>query len=157
MDIDESRITGEPTESRWLAAIVRFAADPIIGWSSEGVIESWNETATRLYGYTAEEAVGQHIAFIAAPDRKDGSGALIERLRRGERIEQFETVRVAKDGRSLDVALTLSPIRGADGAVIGASSVGRDIRDLAGFLQKPYGFSELAAITRTIVESGATL
>jgi PAS domain S-box-containing protein len=150
VDLEDALVTGEPAELTRLAAIVRFSADAIIGWSSEGVIESWNETATRLYGYTAEEAVGRHIAIIAPPDRKDEIGSLLERLRRGERIEQFETVRVAKDGRSLDVALTLSPIRGADGAVVGVSTVARDITELK---HAERALRESEARNRAIVES----
>jgi two-component system cell cycle sensor histidine kinase/response regulator CckA len=130
--------------------MVQFSADAIIGWSSEGVIESWNESASRVYGYSAEEAVGRHISMLAPPDREDETCVLLERLARGERIENFETVRVTRDGRRLDIALTLSPIRTAEGAFAGASTVARDITELK---RAEKALRDSEARNRAIVES----
>ena len=98
-----------------LAAIVESSEDAIVSKTLDGVIRSWNAGAERLFGYTAEEAVGQPITLIIPPERQDEERAILERLRRGERVEHFETVRVAKDGRRLDISLTVSPLRDDDG------------------------------------------
>ena len=110
-----------------LAAIVESSDDPIISKTLDGIIRSWNRAAERLFGHSAEEAVGRHITLLIPPERADEEVAILERLRRGERIEHFETVRVAKSGRRIDVALTISPIRDATGAIVGASKIARDI------------------------------
>ena len=110
-----------------LAAIVTSSDDAIIGKTLEGLITSWNQGATRLYGYTAEEAVGQSISFLVPPDRPDEVLQILGRLHMGEQIAHFETVRVRKDGQKIDVALTLSPIKDAHGQIIGASTIAQDI------------------------------
>ena len=112
-----------------LAAIVESSEDAIVSKTLDGVIRSWNAGAERLFGYTAEEAVGRPITLIIPPERQDEERAILERLRRGERVEHFETVRVAKDGRRLDISLTVSPIRDDAGHVIGASKIARDITE----------------------------
>ncbi|HEX8758262.1 MAG TPA: PAS domain S-box protein [Steroidobacteraceae bacterium] len=112
-----------------LAAIVESSDDAIVSKTLEGVVRSWNSAAERLFGYSAEEAVGQPIALIIPPERVAEEEEILTRLRRGERIHHFETVRVAKSGRRIDVALTISPIRDADGVVIGASKIARDITE----------------------------
>jgi PAS domain S-box-containing protein len=114
------------TQSR-LGAIVASSDDAIISKSLEGIVETWNAGAERVFGYSAEEMIGQSITRLIPPERQEEEPALLEKLRRGERIEHLETVRVAKDGRRLDVSLTVSPIRNSAGAVIGASKVARDI------------------------------
>jgi PAS domain S-box-containing protein len=113
--------------SALLAAIVDSSDDAIISKSLDGVITSWNKSAERLFGYTAGEAVGRDIRLIIPHDRLHEEVAILDRLRRGERIDHFETVRVHKFGRVVDISLTISPIRGADGRVVGASKVARDI------------------------------
>jgi PAS domain S-box-containing protein len=110
-----------------LAAIVASSDDAIVSKTLEGVIQSWNAGATRIFGYSSEEAVGQHISLLIPPDRQGEEAAILERLRRGERIDHFETVRVRKDGAALDISLTVSPVKDAEGHVVGASKVGRDI------------------------------
>jgi PAS domain S-box-containing protein len=110
-----------------LAAIVESSDDPIISKTLDGIIRSWNRAAERLFGYPAEEAVGQHITLLIPPERVDEEANILERLRHGERIEHFETVRVAKSGRRIAVALTISPICDATGAIVGASKIARDI------------------------------
>lgn len=110
-----------------LAAIVESSGDAIVGKTLEGVITSWNGGAARLFGYPPEEAIGRPILFIIPPELHDQEHMILERIGRGERIESFETVRVTKSGRRIDVSITVSPIRDASGRVIGASKVGRDI------------------------------
>ncbi len=126
-DITERRLV-EETRLR-LAAIVESSDDAIISKDLNGTITSWNRAAERLYGYTAEEIVGKPISALMPPDHKDDFPAIMERLRRGERIEHYETVRVARDGTRLDVSLTISPLRNARGEVIGASKIAHDITD----------------------------
>jgi PAS domain S-box-containing protein len=109
-----------------LAAIVDSSDDAIISKSLDGVITSWNAGAERLFGYSAKEAIGQHISLIIPANRRDEETIIIERLRRGERIDHFDTVRVRKDGTLLDISLTISPVRDSAGKVIGASKVARD-------------------------------
>ena len=110
-----------------LAAIVDSSDDAIVSKTLEGIISSWNAGAERLFGYTASEAVGQHISLIIPIDRRDEETVIIERIKRGERIEHFDTVRVRKDNTPLDISLTISPVRDASGKIIGASKIGRDI------------------------------
>lgn len=109
----------------WLASIVEFSDDAIVGMSLEGIIFSWNSGAERIYGYTADEVIGRPV-FILAPSYDEITSNL-ERIRLGERINYYETVRVRKDFRRIQVSLTISPIRDASGKVIGASTVARDI------------------------------
>ena len=110
-----------------LAAIVDSSDDAIVSKTLDGVITSWNAGAERLFGYTASEAVGQHISLIIPVDRRDEERVIIERIKRGERIEHFDTVRVRKDKTSFDISLTISPVRDASGKIIGASKIARDI------------------------------
>jgi PAS domain S-box-containing protein len=112
-----------------LAAIVEASDDAIISKTLDGVVRSWNRGAERLFGYTADEAVGRPINLIIPPERQDEERAILERLRRGERVEHFETVRVAKDGRRIDISLTVSPLFDEDGQVTGASKIARDITE----------------------------
>lgn len=112
-----------------LAAIVAASDDAIVSKTLNGIILSWNAGAERVFGYTAAEMVGQPIYTIIPPDKYQEETAILERLRRGERIDHFETVRVAKDGRRLDISLTVSPLRDEEGRVIGASKTARDITD----------------------------
>src|SRR5262249_43290875 len=110
-----------------LAAIVESSDDAIISQALDGTIISWNKGAERLYGYTAQEAIGESLAILAPAGHPDAMPALLDRLKRGELIEHYETVRVRKDGRRVDVSLTISPVKDPDGRVIGASKVARDI------------------------------
>jgi two-component system CheB/CheR fusion protein len=110
-----------------LAAIVESSDDAIIGKDLTGIITSWNIGAERLFGYTSEEAVGRSITMLIPPDRAQEETEILARLRRGERMEHFETVRVRKDGSPLELSLTISPIKDSAGRVIGASKIARDI------------------------------
>ena len=110
-----------------LAAIVESSDDAIISKTLDGIVTSWNAGAERLFGYTAQEMIGESIMTLIPPERHDEERSILERLRRGERIEHYETVRVAKSGRAVDISLTISPIRNSSGRIIGASKVARDI------------------------------
>jgi len=113
--------------SRQLAAIVESSDDAIISKDLNGIIASWNHGAERLFGYTAKEAIGRPIGFLIPPERHDEEPAILERIRRGERIEHYETIRQHKDGRLMDISITVSPIRDAQGNISGASKIARDI------------------------------
>jgi len=110
-----------------LAAIVESSDDAIISKTLDGVITSWNAGAERIYGYTAAEAVGRPVMMLIPPDRCAEEAQILARLNRGERIEHFETVRRTKNGRLIDVSLTVSPVRDPSGRVIGASKIARDV------------------------------
>src|SRR5256885_698965 len=112
------------------AAIVASSDDAIISKNLDGIIQSWNKSAEHMFGYTAEEAVGKHITLIVPEDRRDEEKNILARLGRGEKIEHFETVRRRKDGSTLDISLTISPVKDSAGRVIGASKVARDITHL---------------------------
>ena len=112
-----------------LAAIVESSHDAILSKNLDGVITSWNRGAEHLFGYTAKEAVGQSVTLLIPNDRLDEEPSILARLRRGERIEHYETVRRRKDGSLVDVSLSVSPIRDSHGKVVGASKIARDITD----------------------------
>lgn len=112
-----------------LAAIVDSSDDAIFSKDLNGIITSWNAGAERLYGYTAEEAIGRPVSMLAPDDRAEEIPALMERLRRGERIDHYETVRRKKDGRRVNISLSISPIRDGSGAISGFSVVARDISE----------------------------
>jgi PAS domain S-box-containing protein len=113
----------------WLTAIIESADDAIISKTLEGIITSWNKGAERIFGYTAEEVIGKPITILIPEGHEDEEPAIQARLRRGERIEHYETVRVRKDGTLVDISLTVSPIRGPEGQIIGASKIARDITE----------------------------
>jgi PAS domain S-box-containing protein len=110
-----------------LAAIVDSSDDAIISKDLNGVITSWNQGAERLFGYTAEETIGRSITIIIPPDLLDEERMILERLKRGERVDHFETTRVRKDGSRVDISLTISPVKDAEGRIVGASKVARNI------------------------------
>ena len=119
-----------PNSDALLAAIVEGSTDAILSKTLDGMITSWNKAACRMYGYTAEEAVGQHISAMLPPDRKTEFNNIVTRLRRGEPIPSFETKRLTKDGRVVSVYMTVSPIRDSAGRLVGASTIGHDITPL---------------------------
>jgi PAS domain S-box-containing protein len=110
-----------------LAAIVDSSDDAIVSKTLEGIITSWNAGAERLFGYTASEAIGQHISLVIPADRRDEETVIIGRIKRGERIEHYDTIRVRKDKTPLEISLTISPVRDSSGKIIGASKIARDI------------------------------
>jgi PAS domain S-box-containing protein len=110
-----------------LAAIVDSLDEAVISITLEGVITSWNPGAEKMFGYTPAEAIGQHITLIIPADRHGEEIDVLAQVGRGEKIEHFETVRQAKDGRKVDVSITVSPVRNPQGKIIGAAKVARDI------------------------------
>jgi PAS domain S-box-containing protein len=126
-DVTERRRAEE--ERARLASIVESSDDAILSKTLDGTITTWNKGAERTYGYSAEEAVGRSISMLVPPDRPDEIPRILEGLRRGEKIEHFETVRVTKDGRRIDISLTVSPIRNSSGGIVGASTIARDITE----------------------------
>ena len=116
-------------ESEHLAAIVRSSDDAILSKDRNAIIKSWNEAAERLYGYTADEVIGKSVAILIPPERQGEELEIVARILAGERIEHYETERVAKDGTRLAVSLTASPIHAANGEIVGVSTQARDITE----------------------------
>lgn len=112
-----------------LASIVEFSDDAIISKDLDGVITSWNRGAQALFGYTAREAVGNSVRTLIPPDRLDEESEILARIRRGEHIEHYETVRRRKDGTLIDISLTVSPVKNAAGEIVGASKIARNISE----------------------------
>jgi len=121
-DIERKR-----AEELYLAAIVQASDDAIIGKTLDGTIVSWNKGAEKIYGYKAEEILGHSISILLPPGKSDELPGIMKQLRRGQRIESYETTRVHKDGRLIDVSVTVSPVKNKAGKVVGASAVARDI------------------------------
>jgi PAS domain S-box-containing protein len=123
--------SGDDPESRaYLASIVESSDDAIISKDLNGIIRTFNAGAERLFGYTREEIVGKPVTILIPADRQDEEADILRRIRAGQRVDHFETVRRAKDGRLLDISLTISPVRDATGTIVGASKVARDITEL---------------------------
>jgi PAS domain S-box-containing protein len=112
-----------------LAAVVEFSDDAIISKTLDGIVTTWNNGAERIFGYVAEEMIGKPITILIPPDRINEEPAILERLRRGERIDHYETIRRRKDGTLLNISLSVSPIRDADGRIVGASKIARDVTE----------------------------
>ncbi|TCR68190.1 PAS domain S-box-containing protein [Bosea sp. BK604] len=141
LDVLKSRIVGAngsgpvramphaPDPRDWLAAIIDGSDDAIISKDLEGNIQSWNGGATRLLGYSEAEVLGRPITILIPESRLDEEPAILAEIRRGNRVDHFETVRMRKDGSLVDLSLTISPIRNAEGAIVGASKIARDITE----------------------------
>lgn len=123
----EQRLRESEARCRAIAAIVESSDDAIVSKDLNSIITSWNQGAERLFGYSAEEAVGKSVTMLIPPDRQDEEPAILARIRRGERVEHYESVRQRKDGSTIDISLTISPIRDKDGKIVGASKIARDI------------------------------
>jgi PAS domain S-box-containing protein len=119
--VDGAALPRPESDRAWLAAIVDFSSDAILSKSLDGTITSWNAAAERMYGYPAAEAIGRSIEIIVPEDRLHELRTMDERLARGERVPPSETVRLTRDGRRIDVVLTMSPIVDHTGAVVGAA------------------------------------
>jgi len=115
--------------SRMSASIVESSDDAIVSKNLDGIIQSWNKGAQRIFGYTAEEAIGQPITIVIPQDRFDEERMILTRIRRGERIDHFETVRQRKDGSFIEISLTVSPVKNIAGKIIGASKIARDVTE----------------------------
>jgi PAS domain S-box-containing protein len=118
---------GFDSPEHFLAAIINSSDDAIVTKSLDGIVTSWNKGAERLFGYTAEEMIGQPILKVIPPDRKSEEPAILQRLRNGERVDHFDTRRMHKDGHEFDVSLTISPVKNRVGEIVGASKIARDI------------------------------
>ncbi|HEX8370761.1 MAG TPA: PAS domain S-box protein [Pyrinomonadaceae bacterium] len=123
-------LLGDDITQYWLDALIESADDAIISKTLDGIISSWNKGAQRIFGYTAEEVIGKPVLILIPPDHHNEEPTILKRIRAGERIEHYETVRKTKDGRLIDISLTVSPIKDASGKIIGASKIARDITDL---------------------------
>src|SRR5579871_2008784 len=124
-DITEPK--GAERAALLLGAIVDSSDDAIISKNLDGIITSWNKSAERLFGYTADEIVGKPVTMLIPSDRLNEEPQIIARLKKGERVDHFEAIRRRKDGSLLDISLTISPIRDANGQITGASKIARDI------------------------------
>ena len=124
-----SDLTSNNVASNWLTAIIESADDAIISKTLDGIITSWNAGAERIFGYTAAEAIGRHISILIPDDLQDEEVIIIGRIKSGQRIDHYETTRKRKDGELLDISLTVSPIKGPDGTVVGASKIARDVTE----------------------------
>ena len=116
-------------ELRHLASVIEFSDDAIVSKDLNGVIKSWNRAAERMFGYTSDEAVGRSIRMIIPADRQDEEDSVLARIRRGESVGNFETLRRRKDGTTIPISLTVSPVRDDRGVVVGASKIARDITE----------------------------
>jgi PAS domain S-box-containing protein len=125
---EEGRQRGEQA-SRLLASIIETSDDAIVSKDTNGIVTSWNDGAERVFGYTADEMIGKPIMTLVPPDRHNEEPDFLERIRRGERIDHYETVRQRKDGSLIDISLTVSPLKDAAGKVVGASKIARDITE----------------------------
>jgi two-component system, cell cycle sensor histidine kinase and response regulator CckA len=126
-DVTDVVVTDQ--KSREQAAIVEASDDAIVSKTLEGLIRSWNLGAESLYGYSAREVVGRSINLLIPPEAHDELPSLLERIRRGEKVDHYETIRVRKDGRRIDVSVTISPVLGDGGVIVGASAIARDITE----------------------------
>jgi PAS domain S-box-containing protein len=134
----------------WLAAIVESSEDAIYGKTLEGIITSWNHGAEKLYGYSAEEVIGRSVSMLAPPGQPDEQPKFLDKIAHGVRIEHFETVRKRKDGKLVDVCLTISPIKDASGEIVGASSIARDVSERKKAVRKLYAAS---LYSRNLIEA----
>ncbi|SRR6266496_1203016 len=125
MDITEYKKADEINAK--LAAIVQSSDDAIIGKTLDGIITNWNDSAERMFGYSGNEIIGQPVTKLIPAERLDEEPKILERLRRGERVDHFETQRVTRHGKRLDISLTISPIKNSEGKIIGVSKIARDI------------------------------
>jgi PAS domain S-box-containing protein len=112
-----------------IVSIVESSDDAVVSKDLNGIIATWNKGAERLFGYTAEEVIGKPVSILIPPDRQEEEPVILERIRRGARVEHYETVRRRKDGSLVDISLTISPIKNAEGSIIGASKIARDITE----------------------------
>lgn len=140
------------------AAIIASSDDAIMSKTLDGIITSWNPAAVRMFGYTEQEALGQPMAMLIPANRADEEPQIIARIRRGERVEHFETVRVRKDGKLIDIAATISPVLDANGRIMGASKIVRDISERVSILQAVHDSeARLSAILDNVLDGILTI
>ena len=134
--------------AQMLEAIVQGSDDAIITKTLDGIVTSWNPAAERIFGHAAAEMIGQSMLRVFPPDRLDEEAAILERLRRGEKVEHFETLRLHKNGRPIHVSVTISPMRDADGRIVGASKIARDVTERVERDQLIWAQAHLDALTQ---------
>jgi PAS domain S-box-containing protein len=127
VDISDRKKAEEYAER--LASIVKYSDDAIISKDTQGIIQTWNRGAERLFGYRPDEVIGKPVTILIPPDRQDEEPGILEKIRRGEHIDHYETVRMRRDGSLIDISLTVSPLKDARGRVVGASKIARDVSD----------------------------
>src|SRR5262245_4721600 len=137
----------------YLAAIVESSDDAILSKDTNGIIQSANAAAERIFGYSAAELIGRPVRMLIPPELQSEEDEILARIRRGERIDHFETVRLTKDHRRIDISLTISPVRDASGRVIGASKIARDI---TGQIRARAAQARLAAIVASSTDAIVT-
>jgi PAS domain S-box-containing protein len=137
-------------------AIVASSDDAIISKDLNGTVLSWNQSAERMFGYSPEEMIGKSITILFPQDRLDEEPIILEQLRRGQRVDHFETVRVCKDGRRLDVSVTISPIKGPAGQIVGVSKVARDVTSIKRILSEREELLKRETAARTEAERIST-
>src|SRR3954470_9436333 len=150
---DRSTSAGRTALQGRLAAIIDSSDDGIVSKDLNGIVQSWNEAAEQIFGYTAEEIVGRSITTIIPADRRHEEVEILARVRRGERIDHFQTVRQRKDGRLIPVSVTISPILDADGRVIAASKIVRDLSaasELEGYFKAIIDSSDDAIVSKDL-------
>ena len=125
--VEDNLLMHFQNSTEWLDAIVRSSQDAIIGKSLRGTIVSWNDAATGIYGYTAEEVIGQSVAMLVPEDKAEELKGFLQKIARGERIDHYETTRVRKDGTMITISIVISPVRDPGGRIIGASTIARDV------------------------------
>ncbi len=138
----------------WLSSIIESADDAIISKSLDGIIMSWNRGAERIFGYTADEIIGKSVTILIPPDHIDEEPSILARIKAGERIEHYETVRARKDGSLVEISLTVSPIKTGGGTIIGASKIARDISERK---RAEKAFAEQSEIIEAVNRLGQTL
>ena len=143
-------LTGPELAAPWLAAIIDSADDAIITKTLDGIISTWNPGAERIFGYAAEEVIGKSVTILIPEDHIDEEPEILRRIRSGERVEHYETVRLHKDGHPIDISLSVSPINAPDGTVIGASKIARDISERKRSEQALAEQSEIIEIVNTL-------
>lgn len=148
--LNETRLKESAERHARLAAIVSTSDDTIVSKTLDGVITSWNASAQRMFGYTEEEAIGKHISLIIPPERINEEDLIIGQIRMGGKIDHFETVRVAKDGREVPVSLSISPILDDQGQVVGASKIARDITKQKEYEEKVQRYTNNVEILNTV-------
>ena len=154
----ERELAQRHAAARFLASIVKSSQDAIIGKTLDGIIQSWNASAERVFGYTPQEAIGKHISLIIPADRAAEEEQIISQIRAGERVDHFDTVRVRKDGKSIHISLTVSPVVNEKGEVVGASKIAREITDRKEAEERIYALmAELKEADRRKDEFLATL
>jgi PAS domain S-box-containing protein len=148
-NLSESKLADE--RSHWLGSIVESSDDAVVSKNLDGIIASWNKGAERVFGYTAEEAIGRPVTIVIPDDRQNEEVEILSRIRRGERIDHFETIRRRKDGTLFPISLTVSPVKNAEGRIIGASKIARDVTE------QRQSREQIATLAREVEHRGKNL